>query len=57
LVSNAGAEFWEKVARQEIGRSEQVFGALNRNVAKNIILFLGDGMSLPTLVASRFEPG
>ena len=25
----------------------------NENIAKNIIIFIGDGMSLPTLTASR----
>lgn len=30
---------------------------LNRNVAKNAILFLGDGMSVPTLAAARVYIG
>lgn len=30
---------------------------LNHNVAKNVILFLGDGMSIPTLTASRIYLG
>ncbi len=30
---------------------------LNKNVAKNIIMFLGDGMSIPTLAATRIYMG
>ena len=28
-------------------------GQVNTNVAKNVIIFVGDGMSIPTLTASR----
>lgn len=31
--------------------------ALNTNIAKNAILFLGDGMSVPTLAAARMYTG
>lgn len=31
--------------------------SLNLNVAKNVILFLGDGMSIPTLTAARIYKG
>lgn len=38
---------------QQIQKTSQ----LNRNVAKNTILFLGDGMSVPTLSATRVYIG
>lgn len=36
---------------------EQLLKRTNRNVAKNVIFFLGDGMSIPTLAASRMYMG
>lgn len=30
---------------------------LNKNIAKNIIIFLGDGMSVPTIAAARIYAG
>ena len=47
------ADYWDSVARKEILRAEKVYKSLNENVAKNVIIFIGDGMSLPTLTASR----
>lgn len=44
-----GVEF---VNQQKLKTSD-----LNTNVAKNIILFLGDGMSVPTLAATRVYIG
>ena len=48
-----GADYWQERARKEIDQSTKVFESLNRNVAKNVIIFVGDGMSLPTLTAAR----
>ena len=49
------SEYWTKKAQEytleQINRSE------NRNVAKNIIMFLGDGMSVPTVAAARVYQG
>lgn len=49
------AEFWRKNA--QIALNDQVLKQLNRNVAKNVILFLGDGMSIPTVTAARIYQG
>ncbi|TOF85906.1 alkaline phosphatase, partial [Vibrio parahaemolyticus] len=43
------------VAKKELERTKTV--TLNNNVAKNVILFLGDGMSIPTLTAARIYKG
>ena len=44
---------WEKVGQEEILRSLEASRNINTNLAKNVIIFVGDGMSLPTLTASR----
>lgn len=36
---------------------EQLEKEFNKKVAKNVILFLGDGMSMPTLAATRMYLG
>lgn len=50
------ADYWETVARNTLHR-RLTQNELNKNVAKNVILFLGDGMSLPTLSATRIYLG
>ncbi|XP_044253124.1 membrane-bound alkaline phosphatase-like, partial [Tribolium madens] len=43
--------YWIHNARSTI--TEKIQRSLNQNVAKNVILFLGDGMSIPTVAAAR----
>lgn len=45
--------FWERLARERLKRSNQIFPAPQTR-AKNVILFLGDGMGIPTISAGRF---
>ena len=49
-------EFWINLAHQELldGLKKQ---KLNKNKAKNVIFFLGDGMSLSTITAARILKG
>ncbi|XP_055532016.1 alkaline phosphatase-like [Wyeomyia smithii] len=49
------AKFWKVGAQLKL--KEQLLKRSNRNVAKNVIFFLGDGMSIPTLAASRMYLG
>lgn len=49
------AQFWNVGAQLKL--KEQLLKRTNRNVAKNVIFFLGDGMSIPTLAASRMYLG
>lgn len=49
-------DFWNNAA-QDILKKQLQKNTLNKNVAKNIILFLGDGMSIPTLAATRIYMG
>lgn len=44
-------------AIQFVQQQSHKFNALNRNEAKNVILFLGDGMSVPVLAATRVYLG
>lgn len=48
-------EFWLELARSEL--LQRVEKTLNTNQAKNVIFFLGDGMSLTTVTASRIRKG
>ncbi|CAF5219923.1 unnamed protein product, partial [Rotaria magnacalcarata] len=49
------ASFWNEQARLDI---EQILTRKeNRRVAKNVILFLGDGMGISTITAGRIRKG
>lgn len=49
--------YWENLARKEFDRANRQFpdwfSAAKK--AKNVILFLGDGMGIPTIAATRFD--
>ncbi|VDN97074.1 unnamed protein product [Rodentolepis nana] len=45
--------FWERLARERIQRSNTYYREPTKP-AKNVILFLGDGMGIPTVSAGRF---
>ena len=50
--------FWRDYGFQEIKNSiEMQESSINTNIAKNIILFIGDGMSNPTISAARILKG
>lgn len=50
------SEYWNGVG-QDILQSQLQKNKLNTNVARNVIMFLGDGMSIPTITASRVYMG
>lgn len=54
-VEEENPEYWRSQARQTLQTT--LDRKLNTNVAKNIILFLGDGMSITTITASRILKG
>uniref|UniRef100_A0A1I8PTZ7 Alkaline phosphatase n=1 Tax=Stomoxys calcitrans TaxID=35570 RepID=A0A1I8PTZ7_STOCA len=54
-AGEANKEFWINRAQQEL--KERLQKPLNLNQAKNVILFMGDGMSLTTVAASRIRKG
>ncbi|XP_013115334.2 alkaline phosphatase [Stomoxys calcitrans] len=49
-------EFWRSLAHAQVLRNAQK-QHLNKNKAKNIIMFMGDGMSLATVTAARILKG
>lgn len=51
IAAEQTAEYWRKVGIDTLKRHKEEL--LNVNQAKNVIFFLGDGMSLPTLAAAR----
>uniref|UniRef100_A0A6Q2Z8M0 Alkaline phosphatase n=1 Tax=Esox lucius TaxID=8010 RepID=A0A6Q2Z8M0_ESOLU len=48
--------FWNKWAQSTLKNALQL-QKLNQNTAKNLILFLGDGMGIPTVTAARILKG
>lgn len=54
-VEEMDPEFWRMLAREEL--DQRLVDNFNYKQAKNIIFFLGDGMSLTTLTASRIRKG
>ncbi|KAI1890559.1 hypothetical protein AGOR_G00154930 [Albula goreensis] len=48
--------YWNKWAQRTLHDALQL-QELNKNVAKNLILFLGDGMGVPTITAARILKG
>jgi alkaline phosphatase len=53
--SETSANFWREEGQNKL--KSQLKKKLNENVAKNVILFLGDGMSISTITASRIYEG
>lgn len=51
----ASAEFWNDLAQRALRHNLKL--KTNDNVAKNLILFLGDGMGIPTVTAARILKG
>jgi alkaline phosphatase len=49
------ASFWNKQARLSI--DEVLQRRENIRIAKNVIMFLGDGMGVPTVTAGRIRKG
>ncbi|KAA0707644.1 Alkaline phosphatase [Triplophysa tibetana] len=48
--------FWKEWAQRTL-KNALTLQDLNKNVAKNLILFLGDGMGVPTVTATRILKG
>lgn len=55
FLLRADQQFWIENGKDKV--AEKVKYANRRGVAKNIIMFLGDGMSVTTLTASRIYKG
>ncbi|KAH9514156.1 hypothetical protein Btru_030436 [Bulinus truncatus] len=50
-------ETWRRQSLQELRHALTVARQQNKNLAKNIILFIGDGMGISTVTASRIRAG
>ncbi|XP_067634685.1 membrane-bound alkaline phosphatase [Eurosta solidaginis] len=51
------SHYWNSVGQSILDKQLAEKSVLNTNLAKNVILFLGDGMSIPTLTAGRVYLG
>ncbi|XP_044727874.1 membrane-bound alkaline phosphatase-like [Chrysoperla carnea] len=49
------ADFWQK--RAQVTVREHLYKRINKQKAKNVLMFLGDGMSIPTLAPARIYKG
>lgn len=47
-------DFWYENSMSILQR-QLLLDKLNKNIAKNVILFIGDGMSLPTVMVSLIK--
>ena len=50
------AKYWNEYGKDQIQRALKA-EKLNRNIAKNVVLFIGDGMGITTNTASRILKG
>ena len=48
-----GADYWHQLNADEVDRALRWTSSLNTGVAKNVVLFIGDGMSVQTQTAAR----
>ena len=56
LLLALGRAYWDNLANDNLKKALEL-QELNKNVAKNIVFFLGDGMSVTTLTAARIYKG
>lgn len=49
--------YWNTGAQRTLNQALQKLQRLNMNVARNLLLFLGDGMGIPTVTAARILKG
>lgn len=51
------AEYWEGLAGETLEQQLESKSRLNTQLARNVMLFIGDGMSIPTITAGRVYLG
>ena len=52
IRNQEGPEYWHQINLDQLFKSRKL--TPNENVAKNIIIFIGDGMGIPTITAARW---
>ncbi|XP_071805530.1 alkaline phosphatase-like [Asterias amurensis] len=56
-VSAQGPQFWNDQAQLTLQKALQRERTLNKNPAKNVVMFVGDGMGISTVTAARILKG
>ncbi|KAH8271213.1 hypothetical protein KR018_001446, partial [Drosophila ironensis] len=51
------AEYWEAMATETLEKQLDSKSLINTQMARNVMLFIGDGMSIPTITAGRVYLG
>ena len=54
---SAGPEYWKSTGEAELREALTNAARINTNTAQNVVLFVGDGMGLSTVTASRIFRG
>lgn len=54
-TEESSPEFWKDLAQNTL--RNQILREINNNTAKNVIFFMGDGMSIATITAARIYQG
>ena len=57
IPTDEDKNFWMNLGDKDLENTKKIFANLNENKAKNIVLMIGDGMSLGTSVAGRIFIG
>ena len=52
-IDGQDKDYWTEKGMMELENAILTYNNLNTNKAKNVIIFIGDGMSLPTVTAGR----
>ena len=55
-ISDRGKDYWREQGKADIEKQLKI-EKLNKNIAKNVILFIGDGLGVPTHTAARIYKG
>ncbi|XP_071785567.1 alkaline phosphatase-like [Asterias amurensis] len=57
LSAGQEPDYWNQQARETLQKALNAASQHNKNIAQNVILFLGDGMSIPTVTSTRIYKG
>ncbi|XP_012942912.1 alkaline phosphatase, tissue-nonspecific isozyme [Aplysia californica] len=57
VTDEENSEYWRQVGRYALRRAITVARHQNKNLARNIVLFIGDGMGISTVTAARIRAG
>lgn len=57
MITSTGPQFWNDQAQLVLQKALLRERTLNKNPAKNVVMFVGDGMGVSTVTAARILKG